>query len=244
MLGNLFSTGTVSSSAQVPLSFKVSSESQLRLAGLADSGNSPDELLQLWRFLSHHIHRYPYDLRAHVQRILLTTQEGLQNRTAGTLLDLFLALGGSGRTLRERMLDECREQLDEATYDRFSAWLDEGVTGQESGWFKGSMLATGEVPPVRRLLKQQRNESGPHYTDILTEVQDYLEYGQIDLAQELLETEILEGRTTPELEQELLTVYQYTRNRSRLEDIANALTEAGFELSEFWHEARVRAENW
>lgn len=218
---------------------------QLRLASLADSGSTADEPLQLWRFLSHHIRRYPFDLRAHVQRILLTSDENLQNRSAGTLLDLFLVLGDAGKMFRTRMLDECREQLDEAMYERFSGWLDEGVTEQESGWLQGSMLSSGVTPPLRPLLKQQRrSESEARYTDVLAEVQDHLEYGQIELAQHLLETEILEGRTNPELEQELLTVYQHTRDRTRLEQVASALTEAGYELSEDWSDARVRAEHW
>lgn len=244
MLGNLFPTETVSS-AHVPLPFRVASARQLRLSVLIVNGSDAgNEQLQLWRFLSHHIRRYPYDLRAHVQRILLTGQENLLNRMGGSLLDLFLALGDSGRMLRERMLTECREQLEEATYERFAGWLDEGVTDRESGWLRGSMLATGEVPPVRKLLRQQRADSAAVYTDVLAEVRDHLEYGQIDLAQQLLEAEILEGRSTPELEQELMTVYQYTRNRSRLEEVAGALTEAGYELSGVWHEARVRAETW
>jgi hypothetical protein len=246
MLGNLLSTGTVSSSARIPLSFKVTSMRRLRLVQPADSDSENDsgEQLSLWRFLSHHIQRYPYDLRAHVQRILLTGQDGLQNRTAGTLLDLFLALGDAGKAFRERMLNECRERLDEKTCALFSGWLDEGVTAQESGWLQGSVLSTGETPPVRKLLKQQRSGNESQYTDVLAEVQDHLEYGQVELARQLLETEILEGRATPELEQELLTVYQYTRDRTRLEQVASALTEAGYELSEVWHDARVSAENW
>lgn len=127
---------------------------RLRLVQPADSDSENDsgEQLSLWRFLSHHIQRYPYDLRAHVQRILLTGQDGLQNRTAGTLLDLFLALGDAGKAFRERMLNECRERLDEKTCALFSGWLDEGVTAQESGWLQGSVLSTGETPPVRKLL--------------------------------------------------------------------------------------------
>ncbi|PIE01359.1 MAG: hypothetical protein CSA79_00595 [Thiothrix nivea] len=249
MLGNLFSTGTIVSSAHVPLPFWAVAARQLRLAPLADNSSgegTENELLQLWRFLSHHIRRYPYDLRAHVQRILLTSQEGLLNRSGGSLLDLFLALGSSGRMLRERMLEECRERLDKATYERFSRWLNEGVSERESGWLCGSMLTTGEVAPVRKLLQQQRSsaEEATGYADVLAEVQDHLEYGQVDLAQALLETEILEGRSTPELEQELLTVYQYTRNRNRLEEVAGALTSAGYELSGIWHEARMSAETW
>lgn len=244
MLGKLLSGGTVSSSARVPLSFQVNGVRELRFDSLSGDEAGVDSSLQIWRLLSHQIRRDPHDLRAHIQRILLTQHEDLQNRTSGSLLDLFLALGSSGLMLRTRMLDICREQLDEDTMGLFDSWLEEGVEERAGGWMSGSMLSTGEIARGSKLLKQQRSVAVPEYADVLTEVRDHIEYGQIDLAQTLLETEILEGRTTPELEHELLTVYQHTRNRSRLESMSNALSDSGAELSEIWRDTRVRAENW
>ncbi|CAA6821539.1 MAG: Unknown protein [uncultured Thiotrichaceae bacterium] len=244
MLGKLLSGRTASSSAQIPLSFKVTGMRELRFDTLSENEASVDSGLEIWRLLSHQIRRNPYDLRAHTQRILLTQHEGLQDRTSGSLLDLFLALGNSGLMLRTRMLDICRDQLDEETVDLFDTWLQEGAEDQAGGWMSGSMLSTGEIARGSKLLKQQRSVVESQYTDVLAEIQDHIEYGQIDLAQTLLESEILEGRATAELEQELLAVYQHTRNSSQLEAMSNALIDAGVELSETWQDARVRAENW
>ncbi len=243
MLGKLLS-GRTASSAHVPLSFKVTGMRELRFDTLSENETGVDSGLEIWRLLSHQIRRNPYDLRAHTQRILLTQHEDLHDRTSGSLLDLFLALGSSGLMLRTRMLDLCRDQLDEETVGLFDAWLKEGVEEQAGGWMSGSMLSTGEIARGSKLLKQQRSVAESQYTDVLAEIQDHIEYGQIDLAQTLLESEILEGRATADLEQELLAVYQHTRNSSQLEVISNALIDAGVELSESWQDARVRAENW
>ena len=88
MLGKLFSGGTPVPSAQLPLSFRMSAERSLRLS--ADAGF---EALPSWRYLSHHIRRYPHDLKAHVQRILLAQSDDLGDCVEGSVLDLFLALG-------------------------------------------------------------------------------------------------------------------------------------------------------
>ena len=72
MLGKLFSGGAELPSAQLPLSFKMSAERSLRL-----SAGDGFEALPTWRYLSHHIRRYPHDLRAHMQRILLAQNNEL-----------------------------------------------------------------------------------------------------------------------------------------------------------------------
>lgn len=215
---------------------------ELRFSSSPES--DADDELQTWRLLSHQIRSNPHNLLAHVQRILLTQDENLQNRTGGTLLDLYLALGTSGVMLRTRMLDICRDQLDEDTVSLFDSWLESGVDEHACGWMSGSMLATGEIPAGSSLLKLQRSTVEPEYIDVLAEVQDHLEYGQVELAQALLETEVLEGRATSELEHELLTVYQHTRNGKRLEEISDKLISSDVKLSEDWQEARVRAKNW
>lgn len=50
----------------------------------------------------------------------------------------------------------------------------------------------------------------------MDEVFACLEYGQIDTARDLLEGEILAGRIDHVVEQELINIYQYTRDKERL----------------------------
>lgn len=240
MLGKLFSGGETPLTAQVPLSFRVSAERSLRL-----SSEDGYETLDTWHHLSHHVRRYPHDLRAHIQRILLAQSDSLSDRLDGSLMDLFLALGNSGQMLKKRMLDLCDGHIQEETSVLLNDWLDNGLeAGQSAPWVNGSMLTTGESRVKHKLITQIRNESANNYTSILAEIQDCLEYGQIDIAQELLEKEILDGRGTPELEQELLTIYQHTRNKEGLESLTGAIKASGSELSQNWANALHEATNW
>ncbi|MGB0845272.1 MAG: hypothetical protein ACPGSM_01060 [Thiolinea sp.] len=218
----------------------MSAERALRLS--PELGYDP---LPAWQYLSRHVRRYPYDLRAHVQRILLAKDDGLGDRLEGSLLDLFLALDNSGQMLRTRVLDICTDDLGDETKTLFQDMLENGTaTKQSTPWLNGSTLATGESSKPLKLLTLQRVESSQSYSSLQAEIQDCLEYGQIEIAQELLETEILAGRATPELEQELLTIYQHTRNRDGLEAFAVAWNATGTELSEDWLNALKEAGNW
>ena len=241
MLGKLFSgKHLIAHDVQIPLSFRLAGERSLYL-----SPTNAAEIADTWRYLSHNVKRYPHDLRNHVQRILLSRTETMAERLAGSLLDLFLALGNAGHPLKETMLNLIGDQLTEEQRHFFEDWSKHGQTEvSRTRWMTGSILSTGESTPARTLLVQQRNQSHSQYDNLLAEIQDYLEYGQIDLAQDLLETEILEGRSTPELEEELVIIYQHTRNKTRLIEVADTLIAAEAGVTSLWIKAREEAENW
>ena len=60
------------------------------------------------RHLAHHVKRYPLDLRAQVQRVLLNKD---QNHLSGSLQDLFIALKNNGSKLRQMVYDQVQENL-------------------------------------------------------------------------------------------------------------------------------------
>ena len=240
MLGRLFPEGNlVLPSLDIPLLFRLPEEASLRVLP-----ENTEESLQAWRYLSHQVRRKPHDLRNHIRRVLLAKEYALTDQLAGSLLDLFLALGNSGTMLKERMLELCLTQLGEQqTF--FRDWIDDNQNETyKNSWMHGSMLATGEKNTTHPLLTPDRVQQSNQYENILAEVQDYLEYGQLDAAQEKLETEILEGRGTPELEQELLIIYQHTRNKDRLIEVADALLAAQAGVTELWSLAREEAQTW
>ena len=240
MLGKLFSGDGITHSAQIPLSFRLTAERALRL-----SPANNNEALEIWQHLSHHVRRYPHDLRAHVQRILLAQSPTLNDRLEGSLLDLFLALGNAGHMLKERVLGLCAEDINEETKQLLAGWGGENSNAdQNARWINGSVLASGQRSTQHKLITQLRVESEQSYSSLQAEIQDCLEYGQIDIAQELLENEVLEGRATPELEQELLIIYQHTRNGERLAEIAGSIVTSGVELPAYWAEALDEAKNW
>ncbi len=239
MLGKLFSGGSTATSVAIPLAFRMPEERALRLS-------SAYEPLQAWRFLSHHIRRYPLDLRAHVQRILLAGSEHLHDRLEGSLMDLHLALGnGVGGMLKERMLAQSAPHLSEEAHQFFLEWQQNGPQGgMEKEWRLGSVLATGETNVHHPLITVERPVENSRYASVLEEVQACLEYGQIDIAQELLEQEVLSGRADGDIEQELLNIYQYTRNKDKLAELAAEMSAAGREPSDVWKGYQREAENW
>ncbi len=227
-------------SAQLPLSFKMSAEHSLRLS--AEAGF---EALPTWRYLSHHIRRYPHDLRAHLQRILIAQNGELNNCLDGSVLDLFLALGNSGDMLKAHVIRLCADDINDETKSLLQDIMDNGFADEHgAAWVNGSMLATGDSRKPHKLLTLQRVEVEQNYDSLQAEIQDCLEYGQIELAQELLEKAVMSGQSTPELEQELLVIYRHTRNREGLEKFAVAINTNGTELSEYWINTLHESVNW
>lgn len=223
---------------ELPLVFNLASERQLRLHQHHDS-------LGVWRFLSHHIRRYPQDLRAHTQRILLAQHESLRSRLAGSLQDLFLALGNAGSLLRERVFNLVKDDLSRSDELFFQQWL-EGSTalGDHQQWREGSVLSSGQETSGIKLLMIERGQETAQYSNVMEEVFACLEYGQIDTARELLEAEVLAGNTDAAMEQELVNIYQYTRSKDGLNTMVKQMQEAGREISALWLEKQQESEQW
>lgn len=238
MLGKLFARGGEGQAPQLPLLFSLTNDTSLRLA--ADY-----EPYSAWRFLSHHIKRHPQDLRAHVQRILLAQADNsLNNRLAGSIQDLYLTLDDAGIMLREHVLRLTHENLSEETHAFFRNWLDQGAGGNDHQWRQGSILTTGQGSEPITLIEIHRTEATSQYSSVMEEVQACMEYGQIDVAQDLLEKEISNGNISDDIEQELLSIYQYTRAKDNLQAMTATITESGQELSAAWQNMLQEAESW
>lgn len=238
MLGKLLRGESTQAPPELPLAFSLATERGLRV----QQDYKPADA---WRFLSHHIRRYPQDLRAHTQRTLLAQHESLKDNLPGALQDVFLALGDAGQLLRQRLLDLVSDDLSEEDKSFFLEWLkpdrDPGMGAQ---WRKGSQLATGQDNTTAKLLRIERSQEVAKYSDVMEEVIACLEYGQVDTARELLEAEIHAGSTDEAMEQELVNIYQYTRDRERLDAMIKHLQEAGREVSTLWKEKQQESEQW
>ncbi|HPE62051.1 MAG TPA: hypothetical protein PLB10_17095 [Thiolinea sp.] len=238
MLGKLFTGKNNNELPAVPTGFQLEQERGLRL-----SGHYPAR--QSWRHLSHHVSRYPHDLRAHTQRILLAREETLRDQLEGSLLDLLLALGSAGRQLRQQLLDATLDSLPEHSRQRFTDWMTaEEKPALEAEWFSGSVLARGQPTRHLKLVRQQRTRSDSSYASVLEEARASLDYGQIELAQQLLEREITENRHTPEIERELLGIYRHTRNRDMLEQLTEVMIAKRIDLGPDWLATCTEAANW
>ena len=238
MLGKLLRSGKAQPPPELPLIFSLASERQLRL-------HQHHDLLGVWRFLSHHVRRYPQDLRAHTQRILLAQHESLRSRLAGSLQDLFLSLGNAGSLLRERLFNLVKDDLSRQDELFFQQWLETSAElGDHQQWREGSVLSTGQETSVVKLLTVERWQETAQYSNVMEEVFACLEYGQIDTARELLEVEVLAGNTDEAMEQELVNIYQYTRSKDGLDTMIKQMQDAGREVSALWLEKQQESEQW
>ena len=239
MFGKLLRGGETQPLPELSLIFRLPSERQLRIQQEYDP-------LVAWSFLSHHIRRYPLDLRAHTQRVLLAQQAELSDRLAGSLQDVFLALGNAGHLLRERLLELVKSSLNTEDQAFFSTWLHDGKLqdGREQQWRKGSLLCSGQDIKPQRLVDIERSQVTASYTNVMDEVFACLEYGQVDVAQQLLEAELLAGTADEAMEQELLNIYQYTRNKDGLDAMIRHYEEVGRAFPTSWREKQQESVQW
>jgi len=228
------------SSSQMSYSFGLAGERRIQI----DEGYDP---VSAWRALSHHVVRYPRDLRAHAQRILLGHHNGeVSGFLAGSLQDLFLILENNGYALRKNLLDLSKQHLTEQEVTFFTHWIKQNAKNDKTHhcWQTGSVLSTGSCGG-ESLLEQQSEESNEaNYPDVLEEARACLDYGQLDVAQELLEDEILKSPQSKEIEQELLMIYRHSRDRDQLIALSKKLVAQGATLSEEWIECQQNSSTW
>jgi hypothetical protein len=225
-------------------SFGLASERSIQIA----EGYDP---VSAWRALSHHVVRYPRDLRAHAQRILLGHHNGeVSGFLPGSLQDLFLILENNGYALRKNLLDLSKQYLTDKEFTFFSHWIKQNAKNDKTHhcWRTGSVLSSGSCggKPLLEQKKQTKalKTSASTYTDVLEEARACLDYGQLDVAQQLLEDEILKSPQSKEIEQELLTIYQYSRNKDQLIALGKKLEAQGVTLSKEWNECQQNSSIW
>jgi hypothetical protein len=240
MLEKLLRGGNIQAPPEVPLVFSLGTSKKLWV----DQSSNP---VADWRFLSHQIRRMPQDLRTHTQRVLLA-HASMADKLPGALQDLFLALGSSGQQLRLHLFELVQDKLTPDDVAFFKGWIDNDLSLKEPSttqWRSGSMLSTGQEQTSTQLIHVDKSTvETPRYTNVLDEVIACIEYGQVDTARELLETEILAGNNDEMLEEELANIYQYTRDKGRLEAMMKHLQESGRAISATWEKMQQESEHW
>ncbi len=183
------------------------------------------------RYLSQQVKRYPLDLRAQVQRILINQD---QTQLAGVLQDCFIALKDNGLALRRELFEYSKGNLSDEDQQYFLNWLNgDFATAYDDRFISGSVLATG-LPEKSELLITGPERTQTTYESHYQEAIDCLEYGQLDKAQELLEQEVINPDGDPRAEKELLQVYNYTKDLASKNRLRVLLEEQGRALSSDW----------
>ncbi len=229
-------------SSQMSYSFGLGNEQRLQI----DEEYDP---VSAWRSLSHHIVRYPRDLRAHTQRILLgQNNDKIANFLPGSLQDLFLVLNNDGYQLRKHLLNLSEQFLTNEEFSFFSHWIKQNAKDDQTHhcWQTGSVLSTGSCGGELLLQPEEKavTQTVATYDDILEEARACLDYGQLDVAQQLLEAEILKSPQSTEIEEELLTIYQYSKDKEQFDNLTKKLLEKGVTLSEKWLKCQQTSSTW
>ncbi|MCU7811072.1 MAG: hypothetical protein KZQ77_07530, partial [Candidatus Thiodiazotropha sp. (ex Notomyrtea botanica)] len=127
------------------------------------------------------------------------------------LLDLFLVLKKKGFALRRRMLALSKSLLKPRELNLLANNLQQGDVNVllKSLQADNSMLSSGITGNT--LLIEKRALVSADETDPLTTAQQQLEYGQVELAQETLETALLATPGCEALHHALLEIYRHLR---------------------------------
>lgn len=184
-------------------------------------------------YLCHCVTREPSDLRSHVRRVFLA--HGRKNTVDlfGALVDLFIALGNKGSSLRQRMLEGAKENLEPRQYSLLRESLAGGLDERKVVFAPGAMLCRGVEGTLK--LVESGAEKSREPRDPLVEAREYLEYSQLDEARHLLEEALMQDPRRQELHEELLEIYRSTRDQSNFAKMLGRLNK-GNPMPEQWQE--------
>ncbi|MFM2065109.1 MAG: hypothetical protein RLZZ584_18 [Pseudomonadota bacterium] len=163
-----------------------------------------------WRYLTALVARDALDLEAHARRVMQACQPEFRDRLFGAMLDVFLALGSSGRGLRAALLDKARAHLgaDELTF--LQQHLEPGLApmaqlpAQAGSVHDRGVLGSLQLVHHQRLAARELTV----FEDAMARVDD----GDLDGARQLLEQALLDDPTQADVSRELLNIYQYARD--------------------------------
>jgi len=191
-------------------------------------------ILDEWRSISLNLKGQPNNYQLHSKRILFALQSGLNQFLAGSLQDLFIALGPQGKPLRERMFGLVLPLIDQHDREYFN---------------DGCYRALGSVL-ISQTCQQNSSEPDPfaaQQTGTLIERSRHaIAHGRVEEAQALLTQEILKVKAKPEvnLVEELLSLLAATRQKDALSSFAKTLQQQKFKLSTHWKQVLESSKEW
>jgi tetratricopeptide (TPR) repeat protein len=192
----------------------------------------PDEVdLDQWAtHLAYISAQEPGNLLNHVRRVYLHLVLQQPGPLYGALLDLYLVLGDKGGRLRHQLLHKARKLLSQEEYDLFLTHYERGLQSNQplpvsqhsvfGNFFSGNMLLAEEKPIERHPVNREN--------DPLELAREELNYGDITVAQQILEEALLQSPKRLGLHYSLLEIYKHTRS---LDDLLTMKERLGDNIS-------------
>ncbi|MCK5727317.1 MAG: hypothetical protein KAH22_10880 [Thiotrichaceae bacterium] len=198
--------------------------------------------LNAWRLLSRNISRTPHNLRLHTQRILLCIEANLEKVLLGAFQDLSIALSLSGKRFYFNLLDKAKDSLSAGNYTKLSNLFENTET--VNCWLNGSVLSNGICTSKALVIHHKKEIVQAGYDNNLEEALALIDEGQIDEARIILEQALLDNFDDILIEEELLLIYQSTRDKEALENMTQRLLEAEATPSLAWEAYMNTSEEW
>lgn len=197
------SENTITINSSLPLIFPLPNEQKENLDPNA-----------AWHFYSHSIRRKPANLKLHTHRVFFAMQHNDASFLSGSLHDLFYILKDAGEGLRIRLLKASIPYLSKKETLYFAMWIKVGIKkGMGYKWVSGSVLADGLIGPDQALFTKKAAEFTHPQLSPLEEARSCMEYGQLDIAKNILEKALLKDADNTVLKEELSYLNHYIKSR-------------------------------
>ncbi len=203
-----------------------------RSRALLPEADDPRLTERLGGYLESRIARNPRDLLSHVQRILLHHEKGEPDACFAALADLFVALGASGRELRENLLRQTADLLTGEQVRLLQRHLDVPLTPDlplpgigASSLTHGVSGSTGVIASVHSL------DDNP---DLLHAAYQSLEAGDEERARRYLEQALDQDPGDATVVMELLALYQRNHLRDAFFSALTRFSSRKLALPELW----------
>ncbi len=187
------------------------------------------------RYLARTVARTPVNLIAQIQRTNIHLSQRDAEGSYGALLDLFIALGDKGISIRRRMLRRAKPLLTEEQFRALALCLDSGLSATDPmPPSSRSVLSKGLTGTGQLVVRINEEQTSPSTRDPLEEAIEHLEYSQTDKAREILEQALFDDPSRPELHSNLLAIYRASNDLESFTAMRNKLNESGKPLTEEW----------
>lgn len=158
--------------------------------------------------------REPGNLVNHVRRIYLHMALEQPDALYGAMMDLYLVLGDKGGDLRHHLLHKARRLLSRERHDLFLTHYKQGLRRNQPIPPSQHSVLGNFFSGRKNLVKVQKAQehSSKKKIDPLELAREELNYGDIALAQRILEEAVLQSPKRLGLHFGLLEVYKHTRS--------------------------------
>lgn len=167
-----------------------------------------------WSFYSRSVRRNPENLSLHTHRVFIAMNDKNADVLPGSLHDLFYVLKDAGEKLRIRMLKASMPYLSKEDTLYFAMWIKTGIkNGIGYKWVNGSVLSDGLFGPDQELITMHKSADEGSKLSPLEESRACMEYGQLDVAKQILNDALEQDPDNSVLLEELAYLTNYSKSR-------------------------------